>query len=174
VRAVPDLGELEHHFDAGSVSKSAAKFDPAELDVLNRHLVQALPHAAVAARLAGMGIAGDKAEPFWNAVRENIDRLPEAAQWWKIVQDGPVAEEQPPEDRAFFARAAELLPAEPWDGSTWQAWTSALRKETGRGGKALFLPLRLALTGRPSGPELAALLPLIGRQGVLARLKSLQ
>jgi glutamyl-tRNA synthetase len=66
--------------------------------------------------------------------------------------------------------ARELLPPEPWDANTWTAWTSAVKQAAGAGGKALFHPLRLALTGRERGPELKALLPLIGRERALARL----
>ncbi len=167
VRAIPALQELQEIFDPAIVSKSPAKFDPAELDVLNRSLMQSLPFAAVAGRLEASGISGPDAEPFWLAVRENIDRLEEAAAWWRIVREGPapdaaVAEE----DREFVAAALELLPAEPWDGTSWKQWTEAVKRRTGRGGRSLYLPLRIALTGRASGPELAALLPLMGRERV--------
>jgi glutamyl-tRNA synthetase len=70
----------------------------------------------------------------------------------------------------FRAAATAGLPPEPWDETSWGAWTQAVRQTTGLKGKALFHPLRLALTGRESGPELAKLLPLIGRAKVLARL----
>jgi glutamyl-tRNA synthetase len=74
------------------------------------------------------------------------------------------------EDRNFIAAAARLLPAAPWNNETWKAWTEALKSETGRKGKGLFMPLRLALTGLDHGPELALLLPLIGRERTLERL----
>jgi glutamyl-tRNA synthetase len=74
------------------------------------------------------------------------------------------------EDGAFLAEAAALLPAEPWDAATWSSWTGTVKAATGRKGRALFHPLRLALTGVEQGPELAALLPLIGRAKALARL----
>ena len=75
------------------------------------------------------------------------------------------------EDQGFADRAADMLPEEPWDGSTWSAWTAEVKSATGAKGRALFHPLRLALTGADSGPELKALLPLIGRDKALARLK---
>ena len=59
--------------------------------------------------------------------------------------------------------AAGTLPPEPWDGSTWKAWTDTLKTKTGVKGRGLFMPLRLALTGLDHGPELAPLMPLIGR-----------
>ena len=87
--------------------------------------------------------------------------------WWAVVR-GEIAPLI--EDTAFHAQAASALPAEPWDDATWGAWTASLKAASGRKGKALFHPLRLALTGRESGPELAALLPLMGRDRVAARL----
>jgi len=62
------------------------------------------------------------------------------------------------------------LPPEPWSQATWSEWTNALKAKTGVKGKALFQPLRLALTGAEHGPELRALLPLIGREKADARL----
>jgi glutamyl-tRNA synthetase len=73
-------------------------------------------------------------------------------------------------DPAFVAAAAALLPPEPWDGETWKAWTNAVKAATGAKGKALFMPLRLAITGLEHGPDLAGLLPLIGRDAVARRL----
>ena len=78
--------------------------------------------------------------------------------------------ERPEEDQDYLTRASDLLPAEPWSENVWQDWTSALKQETGRKGRALFMPLRMALTGLDHGPELAALLPLIGREETLRRL----
>ncbi len=112
----------------------------------------------------------DRAEAFWLAVRGNLDTVADAARWWRIVSAGP---ESPPElsdeDRAFVRDAYDFLPLEPWDHGTWKAWTDRVKEATGRKGKALYMPLRLALTGLASGPELSDLLPLLGREGTLAR-----
>ena len=170
VAAIPSLEELAHRFDPAATSKSAAKFDPAELGTLNRALVHAMPFSRAEARLAALGIHGEDAEAFWNAVRGNLDRLDDAALWWEIVRHGP--REKPDfsdEDIAFLRAAFEELPLEPWDGATWKLWTGRVKDRTGRKGRALFMPLRLALTGREQGPELADLLPLLGREGTLAR-----
>ena len=70
----------------------------------------------------------------------------------------------------FCRTAAGLLPPDPWDEKTWSLWTQAVKTATGRKGRELFHPLRLALTGRETGPELANLLPLIGRTKSAARL----
>ena len=128
-----------------------------------------MAYGAVADRLAELGIAGSGAEAFWLAVRGNIARLDEAAVWRQVVEGDivPIVE-----DRGFLELAASRLPEEPWDPSTWGLWTKDLRTLTGRKGRELFHPLRLALTGREAGPELAALLPLIGRARALARLSA--
>lgn len=114
---------------------------------------------------AGMG------ETAWDAIRPNLTTVAEAADWWTVVE-GPVAAEPASEHSAFLARAAELADALDWTGDPWHALTGRLKEETGRKGKALFLPLRLALTGRDHGPDMAALLPLIGRERAAARLRA--
>lgn len=170
VRAVPAMADLVREFDIASASKSAAKFDPSELDTLNAALVHDMAFDAARDRLAALGVAGERAEAFWLAVRGNIMRLNEAAEWWRIVTQGPDTAEQPDADDLDFVRGAfDLLPPAPWDGSTWKAWTEAVKQATGRKGRALFMPLRVAITGRRSGPELSDLLPLLGREETLAR-----
>jgi len=171
ITAYHSLAELAAHFSLQGVSKSAAKFDPADLLLLNRHLIHDMPYEAAQARLEEQGIKGEKVRPFWQAIRGNIDKITEAKDWWPVVADAaakfaPAAAA----DAAFLAQAAELLPAEPWSGAVWAEWIAAVKKASGRKGKALFHPLRQALTGRDSGPELAELLPLIGREAALKRL----
>ncbi len=170
VAAMPTMAELASRFDLATTSKSASKFDPEELIVLNRALLHNMPYSQARDRLSALGISGEQAEPFWLAVRGNLDKLADAAGWWRILRQGP---DQPVElageDADFVSQALDLLPEEPWDRSTWKDWTGAVKEATGRKGKSLFMPLRLALTGRASGPELADLLPLLGREGTLAR-----
>ncbi len=170
VAAMPDMAALADHFDLAATSKSASKFDPAELAVLNKALLHHMPFDVARERLAALGIPADKAEPFWLAVRGNLDVFADAARWWKIVSVGPESPpDLPDEDRAFVRDAYDFLPAEPWDKGTWKAWTDLAKGASGRKGRALYHPLRLALTGLPSGPELSDLLPLLGREGTLAR-----
>ncbi len=166
VEAVPDMDTLIDKFDIASITKSAAKFDVSELDSLNARLVHDMDYAQAANRLNAVGVGGGEA--FWNCVRGNIEKVEGAAFWWKRVEKAdPVIEE---EDREFIQQAASLLPAEPWDGDTWNKWVAAVKASTGRKGKGLFMPLRKALTGESHGPELAELLPIIGRERTLARL----
>ena len=169
VRPVASLDELAALLDLKRLSHGAARFDEAEIMAFSARTLHGLPYAAVADRLAELGVAGPNAEAFWLAVRSNLATMSEAATWRVVVAGAitPVVE-----DRAFLGLAASRLPEEPWDGSTWARWTDELKALTGRKGKALFHPLRLALTGRESGPELAALLPLIGRARASDRLSS--
>lgn len=165
VRPVSSLDELAGLVDLAHVSRTPAKFDEQELETLSARTLHQLPFAAVAARLAERDIPAT--EPFWLAVRGNLSRLDDAAIWRRVVA-GPLAPAVG--DLAFAATAAALLPPEPFDATTWKSWTSAVAAATGAKGKALFMPLRLALTGLEHGPELAALLPLIGRDRALKRL----
>ncbi|GAU80615.1 glutamyl-tRNA(Gln) synthetase [Bosea sp. BIWAKO-01] len=116
-------------------------------------------------RLQELGIAAG--EPFWLAVRGNLAKLAEVQAWWQVVS-GPITPVIT--DAGFAASAAALLPAEPFDATTWKSWTQAVGAATGTKGKGLFMSLRQALTGLEHGPELAALLPLIGRDKALKRL----
>ncbi len=170
VSASPNMESLAERFDLASISKSSAKFDPAELDTLNRALLHEMPFSEAKLRLAASGISGDKAEPFWLAVRGNLDRFKDVAHWWAIV-DGELPEtpDFSEEDCAFLREAFTLLPPAPWDHQTWKIWADSVKAATGRKGKNLFMPLRLALTGQAHGPELADLLVLLGPERTLSR-----
>jgi glutamyl-tRNA synthetase len=109
-------------------------------------------------------------EAWWLAIRGNLDLLREARPWFDIVRGTIVPPVQEGEGDFLAAALAALLP-EPWDATTWGSWTGALKASTGRKGKVLFLPLRLALTGEEHGPDLATLLPLIGRERAALRLR---
>ena len=154
-------------FDLGKLSRSPARFDPEDLKRINAKLLHAKPYAEVKDRLAAMG--ADGGEAFWNGVRSNLERLSDAKALAALVS-GPVTPVIAAEDAEFAATAAEMLPAGDLDGDSWGAWTTALKEATGRKGKGLFMPLRLALTGEAHGPEMAVMLPLIGRERAMARL----
>jgi len=160
------LDELVQLFDFAKLSRAPARFDPHDLRLLNAKLLHMLPYAAVAPRLEDMGVSGGEA--FWETVRGNLTVLADAKIWWRVVT-GPL---EPAIENADLCReAARLLPPEPWDEETWPAWSSDVKAATGAKGKALFRPLRLALTGEAHGPELKHLLPLIGPDRARARLE---
>ena len=162
-----NVAELAALFDFAKISTAPGRFDLEELKGLNAKLLHKLSYADVADRLEAMGISGGEA--FWDAVRGNLVVLADAKTWWDVVSGeiSPVVE-----DAAFLGHAAEVLPPEPWSQETWGAWTNAVKAATGAKGRALFHPLRLALTGQEQGPELKALLPLMGRERALGRLRS--
>ena len=159
------LEALAKLFDFSKISRAPARFDPEELQGLNAKLLHAMPFDAVAQRLSERGIDGGRA--FWLAVRANLDVFADVDQWWTVVR-GPVTPVM--EDAAFLDKALAHLPPEPWDVTTWRSWTEALKQATGAKGRALYHPLRLALTGLERGPELKDLLPLIGHEKAAARL----
>lgn len=163
VEPVTSDGPLISGFDIGHLGRATARFDEVELARLNAAILHQLPHDEVAER-----VSLSPAE--WDAIRGNIERLSDAAEW-KGVIDGPVVVPALDEaDRVFAGTAADTLATLPFDAGIWQVLTEALKAETGRRGKALFMPLRLALTGKAQGPDMGALLPLIGREAALGRL----
>lgn len=163
VEPAADLRDLAASVDFARFGRAPARFDLAELEGLNARTVHQLPFDAVRERLPA---AMD--ERTWAVVRPNLARVADAAQWWRVIEgpvDGHVAGE-----RDYLAEAARLAGALDWDSDPWHALIDGLKARTGRKGKALFLPLRRALTGLDHGPDMAALLPLIGRERTLARL----
>ena len=169
VQAVHSLDELAALFDLGAISRGSARFDEEELLALSQRVLHGLSFEAVQEKLAALGISGERAEKLWLCARGNLARFSEIALWRDVVEGDIAAFPLEPDLRKA---ALENLPAGPWDETSWGAWTGAIRQATGLKGKALFHPLRLALTGREAGPELAKLLPLIGRDKVLARLSA--
>ena len=156
---------LIESFDFSTFGRAPARFDMEELAALNARIVHQLDYKQARDRLPqGMD------EAAWTVIRPNLHNVAEAADWWHIVE-GPVAHRASEDDRAFVAEAAEAAEAIDWDDAPWRALTAALKARTGRSGKGLFLPLRQALTGRDSGPEMAPLLLLIGKEQSVRRLR---
>ena len=156
------LDELAKHFELADLA--ASRFDVNRMLAINRRVLNGLDFAAVADRLPG-----GATETFWLAVRGNLDLMKEARGWWDVVA-GTIVPPAVEGARDLLLTAQTLLPAEPWDKDVWSTWIGALQRATGRTGDALLDPLRLALTGEDNGPELAALLPLIGRPRAASRL----
>ena len=159
------LALLADEFAFEKIGRAPAHFDSVELMHLNARLLHSLSYESVRTRLADLGVGGDAA--FWDAVRPNLARMSDVVELWRMVE-GPVSPVI--ENQDLLQKATEALPLEPWDENIWQEWTRKLAETSGAKGRALFHPLRLALTGREHGPELKKLLPLIGRARALARL----
>jgi len=166
VEPVADMGPLIETMDFSNFGRAPARFDMDELAGLNARIVHMLDFDAVKARLpSGM------AEADWTAIRPNLAKVAEAADWWEILH-GHIEQAAGEEDRDFLAAAADAAETIDWSAPPWPQLIARLKESSGRTGKSLFHPLRRALTGRDSGPEMAALLPLIGRDEALARLRA--
>ena len=166
IEAVTDRAVLIESFGFDRFGRAPARFDEAELALLNARIVHQMPFDAVALRLpTGMQAAA------WEAIRPNLMHVADAADWWQVIE-GPIATvPTEAEERAYLEEAAGVAAAIEWGDDPWPQLTTALKERTGRTGKRLFLPLRRALTGREHGPDMAALLPLIGRERAIARLR---
>ncbi|WP_426255483.1 glutamate--tRNA ligase [Sphingomonas sp. DC2300-3] len=166
VEPMVDPAPLITAFDFARFGRAPARFDEAELAQVNARIVHQLAYDAVADRLPdGMGAAE------WDAVRPNLSRVAEAADWWQVIEGPIAAPMQDDEARAYLSEAAVVAEGLDWGDDAWTALTTALKATTGRKGKMLFLPLRQALTGLDHGPDMTALLPLIGQPRAVARLR---
>ena len=173
VEPVMSLDALAAKIDFARISHGPARFDPADLNSLTARTLHAMSFESAAPRLATLKFGGGRA--FWEAVRGNLSRFEEAALWWRVVSEA-ISPALSATDLEICKSAAAALPPEPWDEATWQkanwdAFVEAIKRATGKSGRALFHPLRLALTGEERGPELRALLPFIGRARAAARLQ---
>jgi glutamyl-tRNA synthetase len=167
VEPVTTLEPLIAGIDFARFGRAPARFDEAELALLNQKILHHTPYAAVAPRLPA---AIDEAR--WTAIRPNLATGAEAADWVAVF-DGPFAAPAPvAADRPVLAAAAVAAPAIDWSADPWHALTGAAKAATGAKGRALFLPLRRALTGRDHGPDMGELLPLIARDEAIARLSA--
>lgn len=168
VEPLSDLETLAAHTHLAHISRAPARFDPHELETLTHHLLTATPFSAVAGRLATLGVGGGA--EFWETVRGNLHRFDEAADWWAIVTGPPPDAAVTAADQPVLAAARALLPAGPFGPTSYRDWTRAIMAATGAKGRALHHPLRLALTGREAGPELARLMALLGAATVGERI----
>jgi len=166
VEPVTDAAPLIATIDFAHFGRAPARFDEEELAQINAKILHQTEYESVAARLPdGMD------EMAWAAIRPNITTLADVAAWWSVVT-GDVSAAVAEDDKPYLAEAAEVAATLDWTADVWHALTDALKTSSGRKGKPLFLPLRVALTGHEHGPDMKALLPLIGRDRAVARLKA--
>lgn len=156
-----DLQALADSLDFNKIGRSQPKFDEDELKIFNHKFVRQLPYEKVAGRV-------NVSREFWEAVKGNLDTVAEAEKWHKVCFEEMVPEI---EDSELTSMAADLLPQEPWDNDTYQKWMNLVKTNTNKKGKELFHPIRKALTAQENGPELKVLLPFIGRDRAVNRLK---
>ncbi|MEM6382533.1 MAG: glutamate--tRNA ligase [Pseudomonadota bacterium] len=165
-----NLNALAETFDLSKTSSGPARFEPKQIADFSAQMVHELDPGAVESELIALGIPKDRAEQLWLAVRKNCDRVADAMTWWAMIEADEVDAALADDDRDYAAAASEVLPAEPLSAESWGLWTSALKDQTGRKGKALFMPLRKALTGMERGPEMGPILSLLGAQKAKRRL----
>ena len=164
VEPLTDTAPFIESIDFTRFGRAPARFDADELATLNAKIIHQTAFAQVANRLpTGMD------EAAWNAVRPNLKTVAEAADWWRVIE-GPITADRDPADADYLSEAARIAAEIDWSADPWHALTNALKTSTGRTGKALFMPLRRALTGLDHGPDMATLLPLIGKDAAVARL----
>ena len=156
----PDLAFVADGFELSQFGSAPTKFDVEDLFPLTARHLQSLSVSDVAEYIRDLGVPENLAEGFWIVVRDNISTLNDLAGWWALCSKGadPIIAD---EDSSFVAEAMALLPEGPHDNETWSKWTSAVKAATGRKGKGLFMPLRLALTGQAHGPDMSAMMPLL-------------
>jgi glutamyl-tRNA synthetase len=167
VEAAASLDALAAGFDFAHFGRAPAHFDPHDVELLNARLLHQVDYTAVADRLPAEATEAD-----WLLLRPNLERLDEFADWFEVLH----GEVDPPElghdERLLLRDAAMLAEALEWSGESWRELTASLKESTGRKGRDLFHPLRLALTGRDSGPEMAGLLERIGKARAVRRLEA--
>ncbi|MBM3602349.1 MAG: glutamate--tRNA ligase, partial [Alphaproteobacteria bacterium] len=175
VEPVSSLAELAARFDTNAYSRAAPKFSEEELWDLSAKTVHQLPFALVQGRLQAMDLAAVTPE-FWAAVQGNLTKVSEVGDWWRICHQPLSAfagddSGGGDESHQLLQAAANTMPDAPWEPAAWQGWMQAITAATGKKGRGLFMPLRIALTGQSHGPELPILLRFIGRDQALARLQ---
>ena len=155
-----DIAALAAGFDIGRFGSAPTKFDQAGLLPLTARYLAGLPLKAIADEVAAIGVPAELAEQFWRAVRKNITVRTDMGAWWALLSNGaaPVVADA---DREFVAEAFAMVPELPYGAETWAEWTSAVKAKSGRTGKSLFMPLRLAVTGKARGPEMADVMALL-------------
>ncbi|MGR3367318.1 glutamate--tRNA ligase [Sagittula sp.] len=157
------MDEIAEGFDLSQFGSAPTKFDVEDLYPLTARKMHALPFEAVADEVRALGVPDDKAELFWQVVRENITTRKDMPGWWALFRDGatPLVAD---EDKDFVAQAFGMLGEPPYGPETWSQWTGAVKEATGRKGKGLFMPLRKAVTGLERGPEMADVMQLLQKR----------
>jgi len=167
VEAIASLDALAESFDFSTFGRAPAHFDPHEVELVNARVLHQLNYAAVANRLPQGATEAD-----WLALRGNLERLGDFERWFAVLH----GEIDPPElahdERLLVKDAAAAAETLDWSAEPWRALTDTLKHVTGRKGRELFHPLRLALTGRDSGPEMASLLAAMGKDRAVRRLEA--
>ncbi|MGN6155792.1 MAG: glutamate--tRNA ligase [Sphingomicrobium sp.] len=167
VEAAHGLAELAADFDFAHFGRAPAHFDLHEVELVNSRLMHALDFDAVRDRLPASATAAD-----WDLLRPNLDRVGDLVDWLPVLHGEIAPAPLDHEERAVVRQARSLAPAIDWSNEPWKQLTAAVKDATAQKGRALFHPLRLALTGKDSGPEMAKLVEILGKERVIRRLEA--
>ena len=167
VEPATDLGQLAAGFDFSTFGRAPAHFDPKEVELLNARLLHSLDFAAVADRLPAGATDED-----WQLLQPNLERLADFAAWYAVLHGDVEAPELAHDERLLVKDAAAIAEKLDWSAEPWRALTAELKETSGKKGRELFHPLRLALTGRDSGPEMAGIVGRMGRDRAVRRLEA--
>ena len=163
-----ELLNLIQSFELNNLAKSTAKFDKDDLVIINSDLLKKMSFESVEEKLKNLGISNINIQ-FWNFIKNNLSFMKDSVEWWKIISSNEVFIQKKDE---FMELCASVLPNEPFNEDTWDEWINSIKVKTDKKGKSLFMPIRFALTGKDTGPELKYMLPLLSRQIILKRLGS--
>ncbi|MEM9433213.1 MAG: glutamate--tRNA ligase [Pseudomonadota bacterium] len=154
------MSELIDGFDLSKFGSAPTKFDEQDLFPLTARFLHEQPLENVASVLDAYGVPSDIQAEFWEVIRENITTKSDIKDWWALCQTGAEPSIDA-DDAEFVAAALTVLPDLPFGPETWGDWTSAVKAQSGRKGRSLFMPLRKALTGLDHGPDMSKLMPLL-------------
>jgi glutamyl-tRNA synthetase len=167
VEPIATLDELAHGFDFSTFGRAPAHFDPHEVELVNARLLHKLDHSAVAEHLPETA-----SEQDWLLLRPNLERISDFSGWFEVIQGDIDPPELSHDERLLVKDAAAIAEGLDWSSEPWKALTGEVKQTTGRKGRELFHPLRLALTGRESGPEMAGLVQRMGKERAIRRLEA--
>lgn len=167
VEALTSVDELADGFDFSTFGRAPAHFDPHEVELINARILHKLEFAAVADRLPDGATAED-----WLLLRGNLQRVADVAGWLTVIHGEIEPPELSHEERLLVKDAAGIAEKLDWSSEPWRTLTDDLKRNSGKKGRELFHPLRLALTGRESGPEMAGMLAAMGRDRAIRRLEA--
>jgi len=161
-----NIDKLVNNFNIDSLASSSPKFSISVLKLLNKDLLQSYDFSDTKKKFIDLNIK-DASEDFWIFIKNNINYFSESLDWIKVINSTKTYIDN---SNDYLNLAAELLPEDPYDETTWDLWIDLIKNKTGKKGKELFKPIRFALTGRDKGPELKYLLPLLTKEHILKKL----
>ena len=167
IEAYNSLSLLAQKFEITSLGRAPARYSNDQLYKLNSELLSNYDFEKIISLLGDN--KGSFNREFWDCIKHNISNISEVFEWIRVI-DEPINIDIDIEYE-YLNVAQDLLPNEPWNIETWDQWILKIKEKTERKGKDLFMPIRLALTGKTKGPELNKLILLMGYNKVMERLK---